>query len=167
MSLHRTSRTPQGPGLFSGQHIPPIRASSGPAGLSSCASTPSPIIASLTNSPHLKMSSGAGMAPQSNMAVSPLHLPALSPRRQLLTNGKPQFQATQADGMAAPLTLKHKQQEFGDHFSSNPEKGRIVILESFKNGNDLSPPMSVHCQRVLSKIYVIQHQSQSSPSHAW
>lgn len=32
------------------------------------------------------------MAPQSNMAASPIHLPALSPRRQLLANGKPQFQ---------------------------------------------------------------------------
>ncbi|KAL6071374.1 hypothetical protein STEG23_006222 [Scotinomys teguina] len=70
------------------------------------------------------MSSGAGMAPQSSMAMSPVHLPALSPRRQLLTNGKPQFQATQTGGMAASLTTKPKQQEFGDPFSSNPEKGQ-------------------------------------------
>lgn len=139
MSLHRTARTPQGPGLLSGQHIPPIRAHSGPPGPSSCASTPSPTFGNLANNRHLKMSSGAGMAPQSNMAVSPIHLPALSPRRQLLTNGKPQFQATQTGGMAPSLTVKPKQQEFGDLFSSNPEKGRIVILESFKNGNVLSP----------------------------
>lgn len=140
MSLHRTSRTPQGPGLLSGQHIPPIRAHSGTPGPSSCASTPSPTIGSLANSLHLKMSSGAGMVPQSNMAMSPLHLPALSPRRQLLTNGKPRFQATQTGGMAASVTPQHKQQEFGDHFSSDPEKGRVIILESFKNGNVLSPP---------------------------
>nr|XP_006987512.1 zinc finger protein GLIS3 isoform X1 [Peromyscus maniculatus bairdii] len=125
MSLHRTARTPQGPGLLSGQHIPPIRAHSGPPGPSSCASTPSPTFGNLANNLHLKMSSGAGMAPQSNMAVSPIHLPALSPRRQLLTNGKPQFQATQTGGMAPSLTVKPKHQEFGDPFSSNPEKGAL------------------------------------------
>lgn len=65
------------------------------------------------------------MAAQSNMAVSPIHLPVLSPRRQLLTNGKPQFPATQARGMAASLTVKPKQQEFGDPFSPNPEKGPL------------------------------------------
>lgn len=65
------------------------------------------------------------MAPQSNMAASPIHLPALSPRRQLLANGKPQFQVTQAGVMAASHTLKPKQQEFGDPFSPNPEKGAL------------------------------------------
>lgn len=139
MSLHRPSRNPQGPGLLSGQHTPPIRAHPGTPGPSSCASLPSPAIGSLTNNLHLRMSSGAGMAAQSNMAVSPIHLPVLSPRRQLLTNGKPQFPVTQARGMAAPLTVKPKQQEFGDPFSPNPEKGRIVVLRSFKNGKSLSP----------------------------
>lgn len=134
MSLHRPSRNPQGPGLLSGQHTPPIRAHSGAPGPSSCASLPSPAIGSPANSLHLRMSSGAGIAAQSDVALSPIHLPALSPRRQLLTNGKPQFPATQGRGLAASLTVKPKQQEFGDPFSPNPEKGRIVILKSFKNG---------------------------------
>ncbi|XP_034503038.1 LOW QUALITY PROTEIN: zinc finger protein GLIS3 [Ailuropoda melanoleuca] len=125
MSLHRTSGTPQGPGMVSGQHIPPIRAHSGTPGPASCGSTASPAIGSLANSLHLKMPSGGGMAPQSNMAESPLHLPALSPRRQVLTNGKPRFQVTQAGGMSGPHTLKPKQQEFGSPFPPNPGKGAL------------------------------------------
>ncbi|XP_014683228.2 zinc finger protein GLIS3 isoform X1 [Equus asinus] len=125
MNLHRTSGTPQGPGMVSGQHIPPIRAHSGTPGPSSCGSTPSPAIGSLTNSLHLKMPSGGGMVPQSNMAESPIHLPALSPRRQVLTNGKPGYQVTQAGGMSGPHTLKPKQQEFGNPFPPNPGKGAL------------------------------------------
>ncbi|XP_044121909.1 zinc finger protein GLIS3 isoform X1 [Neovison vison] len=125
MSLHRTSGTPQGPGMVSGQHIPPIRAHSGTPGPSSCGSTASPALGSLANSLHLKMPSGGGMAPQSNMAESPLHLPALSPRRQVLTNGKPRFHVTQAGGMSGPHTLKPKQQEFGSPFPPNPGKGAL------------------------------------------
>lgn len=146
MSLHRTSRTPQGPGLLGSQHIPPIRAHSGTPCPSSCASTPSPTIGSLANSLHLKMSSGAGMAPQSTMATSPIHLPALSPRRQLLAHGKPQFQA---GVMTASNTIKPKQQEFGDPFSSNPEKGRIVTLESLPKGN----VSFASCLLTASKFY--------------
>lgn len=81
------------------------------------------------------------MAPQSNMAASPIHLPALSPRRQLLANGKPQFQVTPAGVMAAPHTIKPKQQEFGDPFSPNPEKGRIVTWESLQKGNCFNLPL--------------------------
>ncbi|XP_027973094.1 zinc finger protein GLIS3 [Eumetopias jubatus] len=125
MSLHRTSGTPQGPGMVSGQYIPPIRAHSGTPGPSSCGSTASPAIGSLANSLHLKMPSGGGMAPQSNVAESPLHLPALSPRRQVLTNGKPRFQVTQAGGMSGPHNLKPKQQEFGSPFPPNPGKGAL------------------------------------------
>ncbi|XP_015449951.1 zinc finger protein GLIS3 isoform X4 [Pteropus alecto] len=125
MNLHRTSGTPQGPGMVSGQHIPPIRAHSGTPGPSSCSSTPSPAIGSLANSLHLKMPSGGGMVPQSNMAENPIHLPALSPRRQVLTNGKSRFQVTQAGGISGPHTLKPKQQEFGSHFPPNPGKGAL------------------------------------------
>lgn len=135
MNLHRTSGTPQGPGMVSGQHIPPIRAHSGTPGPSSCSSTPSPAIGSLANSLHLKMPSGGGMVPQSNMAENPIHLPALSPRRQVLTNGKSRFQVTQAGGISGPHTLKPKQQEFGSHFPPNPGKGRIVFLGSLKSEN--------------------------------
>lgn len=135
MSLHRTSGSPQGPGMVSGQHIPPIRAHSGTPGPSSCGSTLSSAIGSLANSLHLKMPSGGGLAPQSSMAESPLRLPALSPRRQVLTNGKPRFQVTQAGGMSGPHTLKPKHQEFGSPFPPNPGKGRIVFLGSFTSGN--------------------------------
>uniref|UniRef100_A0ABI7X6G8 C2H2-type domain-containing protein n=1 Tax=Felis catus TaxID=9685 RepID=A0ABI7X6G8_FELCA len=125
MSLHRTSGSPQGPGMVSGQHIPPIRAHSGTPGPSSCGSTLSSAIGSLANSLHLKMPSGGGLAPQSSMAESPLRLPALSPRRQVLTNGKPRFQVTQAGGMSGPHTLKPKHQEFGSPFPPNPGKGAL------------------------------------------
>nr|XP_019585489.1 PREDICTED: zinc finger protein GLIS3 isoform X1 [Rhinolophus sinicus]XP_019585500.1 PREDICTED: zinc finger protein GLIS3 isoform X1 [Rhinolophus sinicus]XP_019585509.1 PREDICTED: zinc finger protein GLIS3 isoform X1 [Rhinolophus sinicus] len=125
MNLQRTSGTPQGPGMVSGQHIPPIRAHSGTPGPPSCGSTPSPAIGSLANSLHLKMPSGGGMVPQSNMAESPIHLPALSPRRQVFTNGKSRFQVTQAGGMSGPNTLKPKQQEFGSLFPPNPGKGAL------------------------------------------
>ncbi|XP_057403694.1 zinc finger protein GLIS3 isoform X1 [Balaenoptera acutorostrata] len=125
MNLHRTSGTPQGPGMVSGQHIPPIRAHSGTPGPSSCGSTPSPAIGSLANSLHLKMPSGGGMAPQSNMNESPIHLPALSPRRQVLTSGKPRFQVTQTGGMSGPHTLKPKQQEFGSPFPPKSGKGAL------------------------------------------
>lgn len=125
MSLHRTSGTPQGPGMVSGQHIPPIRTHSGTPGPSSCGNTPSPAIGNLANSLHLKMPSGGGMAPQSNMNESPIHLPALSPRRQVLTNGKPRFQVTQAGGISGPHSLKPKQQEFGNPFPPNPGKGAL------------------------------------------
>ncbi|XP_054583286.1 zinc finger protein GLIS3 [Eptesicus fuscus] len=125
MNLHRISGTPQGPGMVSGQHIPPIRAHSGTPGPSSCGSAPSSGIGSLANSLHLKMPLGGGMVPQSNMAESPIHLPALSPRRQVLTNGKSRFQVTQAGGMSGPHTLMPKQKEFGSPFPPNPGKGAL------------------------------------------
>ncbi|XP_069891765.1 zinc finger protein GLIS3 [Dipodomys merriami] len=124
MSLHRTPGT-QGPGMVSGQHIPPIRAHSGTPGPLSYGSTPSPALGSLASNFHLKMSSGGGMAPQNNVAESPIHLPALSPRRQVLTNGKPRFQVTQAGGMSGSHTLKPKQQECGSPFPPNPGKGAL------------------------------------------
>lgn len=136
MNLHRTSGTPQGPGMVNGQHIAPIRAHSGTPGPSSCSSTSSPAVGSLANSLHLKMPSGGGMVPQSNMAENPIHLPALSPRRQVLTNGKSRFQVTQAGGISGPHTLKPKQQEFGNHFPPNPGKGRTVFLGSLKSENN-------------------------------
>ncbi|XP_008070239.1 zinc finger protein GLIS3 isoform X1 [Carlito syrichta] len=125
MNLHRTLVTPQGPGMVSGQHILPIRAHSGTPGPSPCGSTPSPAIGSLANSLPLKMPSGRGMASQNNMTESPIHLPALSPRRQVLTNGKPRFQVAQSGGMSGSHTLKPKQQEFGSPFPPNLGKGAL------------------------------------------
>ncbi|XP_055962897.1 zinc finger protein GLIS3 isoform X1 [Sorex fumeus] len=124
MNLLRSSGTPQGPGIVSGHHIPPLRAHSGTPGPSSCGSIASPAVGNLANSLHLKMPLGGGMA-QSNMAESPIHLPALSPRRQVLTNGKPRFQVTQTGGMSGTHTLKPKHQEFGSPFPSDPGKGAL------------------------------------------
>ena len=163
MNLQRTSGTPQGPGMVSGQHIPPIQAHSGTPGPSSCGSTTSSAIGSLANSLHLKMPSGGGMAPQSNVTESPIHLPALSPRRQVLTSGKPRFQVTQAGGMSGPHTLKPKQQEFGSPFPPNSGKGRIVFLGSFKSGHCC---FSLPCLFSASKSYGNIHDSVSgSKSH--
>lgn len=131
MSLHRTAGNTQGPGMLSGQHGPPLRGHSGTPGPVSCGSTASPAIGSLANSLHLKMPCGEGMAPQNNMVESPIHLPALSPRRQVLTSGKPRYQVTQAGGLSGSHTLKPKQQEFGNPFPSNPGKGRILFLHFF------------------------------------
>ncbi|XP_028911269.1 zinc finger protein GLIS3 isoform X1 [Ornithorhynchus anatinus] len=125
LSHHRTSGTPQGPGMINGQQIPPLRIHSGTPCPSSNVSTPSPAIGNLANSLHLKMPLGGGVAPQSNLADSPIHLPALSPRRQVVTNGKPQFQAPQLPGMPPPHSLKSKQQEFGNPFPTNSVKGGL------------------------------------------
>jgi zinc finger protein GLIS1/3 len=103
------------------------------------------------------MSSGGGMAPQ-NMTDSLIHLPALSPRRQVLTNGKPRFQVTQAGGMSGSHTLKPKQQEFGSPFTPNPGKGRIVFLGSFKSENYF---FSLPCPVPERKFYRKIHNSMS------
>lgn len=153
MNLYRISGTPQGPGMVSGQHIPPIRAHSGAPGPSSCGSAPSPGIGSLANSLHLKMPLGGGMVPQNNMAESPIHLPALSPGRQVLTNGKSRFQVTQAGGMSGPHTLMPKQKEFGSPFPPNPGKGRIVFLGSFKSRKYFFLPLLPPPRRSFGKIH--------------
>ncbi|XP_007937575.1 zinc finger protein GLIS3 [Orycteropus afer afer] len=127
MNLHRTSGAPQGPGMASVPHIPPLRTHSGTPGPSSCGNSPSPALGNLANSLHLKMPSGGGMAPQGNMAENPIHLPALSPRRQVLTNGKPRFEVTQAGGMAGPHPLKSKLQEFGRPFPPDLGKGALAF----------------------------------------
>ncbi|XP_075415993.1 zinc finger protein GLIS3 isoform X1 [Tenrec ecaudatus] len=125
MNLHRTAGPPQGPGMASGPHIPTLRAHVGTPIPSPCGTSPSPALGSFTNSLHLKMPTGGGTASQGSMGESPLHLPALSPRRQALTNGKPRFQATQAGGLAGPHLLKAKQQEFGRPFPPNLGKGAL------------------------------------------
>lgn len=159
MNLHWISGTPQGPGMVSGQHIPPIQAHSGTPGPSSCGSAPSPGIGSLANSLHLKMPLGGGMVPQSNMAESPIHLPALSPRRQVLTNGKSRFQVTQTGGMSGPHTLMPKQKEFGSPFPPNLGKGRTVFLGSFKSGKYFVLSLVPSPRRSYGKI----HDSVSRP----
>ncbi|XP_006863808.1 PREDICTED: zinc finger protein GLIS3 [Chrysochloris asiatica] len=131
MNLHRTSGA--GPRMASGPHIPPLHVPSGTPGPASCVSSPSPALGGLTNDLHLKMSSGGGLAPQGNIVDSPIHLPALSPRRQVLTNGKPQFPATQVTGLTGPHPLKPKQPEFGGPFPPNLGKGALGYSSQCKS----------------------------------
>ncbi|KYO20836.1 zinc finger protein GLIS3 [Alligator mississippiensis] len=67
---------------------------------------------------------GGGVAPQSNITDGTIHLPALSPRRQVVTNGKPLFQVPQTPGLPAPQSLKPKQQEYGNN-STSTVKGSL------------------------------------------
>ncbi|XP_006881378.1 PREDICTED: zinc finger protein GLIS3 [Elephantulus edwardii] len=125
MNLQRMAGGPPGSGMASGPHILPLHTHSRTPDPSACSSSPSPALESLANSLHLKMSSGGRLAPQGSMAESPIHLPALSPQRQVLTNGKPRFQTTPAGGLAGPQSLKAKQQEFGRPFP--PQHGRGAL----------------------------------------
>ncbi|XP_060093367.1 zinc finger protein GLIS3 isoform X2 [Heteronotia binoei] len=123
---HRTKSTPHSPGMINGQQIPPIRVHTGTPSSSSNSNTPSPAIGSLSTSLHLKTSLGGGVAPQSNITDSNIHFPALSPRRQMVTNGKPLFHIPQPPGLPAPQSLKPKQQEFGNSFPVSTVKGSIT-----------------------------------------
>nr|XP_056722840.1 zinc finger protein GLIS3-like [Euleptes europaea] len=120
---HQTKSTPHSPGMINGQQIPPIRVSAGTPSSSSNSNTPSPAIGSLSTSLHLKTFLGGGVTPQSNVNDSNIHFPALSPRRQMITNGKPLFHIPQAPGLPAPQSLKPKQQEFGNSFPISTVKG--------------------------------------------
>ncbi|XP_077201041.1 zinc finger protein GLIS3 isoform X2 [Paroedura picta] len=123
---HRTKSTSQSPGMINGQQIPPIRVYAGIPSSSSNSNTPSPAIGSLSTSLHLKTSLGGGVAPQSNVTDSNIHFPALSPRRQMVTNWKPVFHTPQAPGLPAPQSLKPKLQEFGNSFPISTVKGNVT-----------------------------------------
>ncbi|KAM9331135.1 zinc finger protein GLIS3 [Gastrophryne carolinensis] len=114
---HRATGTPQGPGMISGQQIPPIRVHTGTPCPSSNSATPSPANGNL----YLKMPLGGGVAPQTS--ESTIHLPALSPRRQVITNGKPVFQVPQAPNLQPSSSSKPKQQEYGLPFPTSCLKG--------------------------------------------
>lgn len=121
---HWTTGIPHGPKMISGQQIPPIRVHAGMPCPSSNSSTPSPAIGNLSASLHLKMPLGGGVVPQSNIIDSTIHLPALSPGKQVVTNGKPLLQVPQLPGLPAPQSLKPKQQEFGNTFSPCTGEGK-------------------------------------------
>ncbi|XP_075582244.1 zinc finger protein GLIS3 isoform X2 [Pelecanus crispus] len=122
---HRTTGIPHGPRMISGQQIPPIRVHAGKPYPSSNSSTPSTAIGNLSASLHLKMPLGGGVAPQSDITDSTIHFPALSPRKQVLTNGKPLLQVPQPPGLPAPQSLKPKQQELGNTFSPCTGEGGL------------------------------------------
>lgn len=144
---HRTSGTPHGPGMINGQQIPPIRVQAGTPCPSLNSSTPSPAIGNLSSSLHLKMPLGGGVAPQSNITDGTIHLPALSPRRQVVTNGKPLFQVPQTPGLPAPQSLKPKQQEYGNN-STSTVKGRINFLMLLKIPFFYDPSFSCYHMRI-------------------
>ncbi|KAG8455195.1 hypothetical protein GDO86_001405 [Hymenochirus boettgeri] len=116
---HRTAGISQAPGMISGQQIPPIRVQTGTPCPSSNSATPSPANGSL----YIKMPMGGGVAPQSS--ESSIHLPALSPRRQVITNGKPLFQVPQPPNLQTSCLSKPKHQEFGAAFPANCFKGSL------------------------------------------
>lgn len=126
---HRTKSTSHSSGMINGQQIPPIRVYAGTPSSSSNSNTPSPAIGSLSTSLHLKTSLGGGVAPQSNVTESNIHFPALSPRRQMVTNGKPLL--PQPLGLPAAQSLKPKLQEFGNNFPINTVKGRTPLTPNF------------------------------------
>ncbi|XP_062984624.1 zinc finger protein GLIS3 [Elgaria multicarinata webbii] len=120
---HRTTNTPHRPGMINGQQILPIRVHAGTPCSSSNSSTPN---GNLPANAHLKTSPGGNAAPQSNAIDCNIHFPALSPRRQMVTNGKPLFQVPQAPGLTAPQFLKPKPQEFGNSFTTSTVKGELA-----------------------------------------
>jgi len=150
---HRTTDIPHGPRMSSGQQIPSIRVHAETPCLSSSSSTPSPDIGNLSASPHLKMPLGGGVAPQSNIIDSTLHLPALSPRKPVVTNGKPLLQVPQPPGLPAPQSLKPKPQEFGNSFSPCTGEGKTPF--SVAIDNSISSPIS-RTQMVLVLVDGIQ-----------
>lgn len=119
---HRTSGTPQGPGMINGQQIPPIRVHAGTPCPTSNSSTPSPATGNL----YLKMPMVGGVTPQSTSADGSTHFPALSPWRQVLTNGKPVFQVPQHLGHPTQLGSKPKHQGFGNTLPVSSLKGGLV-----------------------------------------
>ncbi|XP_066473247.1 zinc finger protein GLIS3 [Tiliqua scincoides] len=123
---HRTTSTPHRPVLINGQQIPPLRVHVGTPCSSSTSSTTSPTIGNISTNLHLKASLGGGIVPQNNVTESNIHFPALSPRRQIVTNGKPLFQVSQPPGLPASQFLKPKQQEFGNSCTTSTIKGGLA-----------------------------------------
>uniref|UniRef100_A0A803XRD6 Uncharacterized protein n=1 Tax=Meleagris gallopavo TaxID=9103 RepID=A0A803XRD6_MELGA len=79
---------------------------------SSDSSSPSPAIGNMFTGVHSKRHLAGEVGPQSLVINSTIHLPALRPRRQVVTNGKPLLQGP------GPQSLMTKQQEFGNHLGA-------------------------------------------------
>ncbi|KAM6468353.1 zinc finger protein GLIS3 isoform 1-T2 [Liasis olivaceus] len=123
---HRTTCTPHRPGMVNAQQIPSIKLHIETPSASSNSSTPGPAIGNLPATSHLKTSLGGGVTHQSSAIDCNIHFPALSPRRQMVTNGKPLFHFPQPPGVTAPQLLKPKEQEFGNKFTTSTVKGAFV-----------------------------------------
>nr|XP_025956287.1 zinc finger protein GLIS3 [Dromaius novaehollandiae] len=129
----RTTGLPYGPGTISGQQISPVRVHAGAPCPSSHSGALRPTVGNSSASRHLKMPLGGGFAPQSNIIDSTIPLPVLSPRRQVVTNGKPFFQVLQPPGLPAPQTLKPKLQDLGNAFSPCTGKGGLGYGPQYKS----------------------------------
>ncbi|XP_072137867.1 zinc finger protein GLIS3-like isoform X1 [Mobula birostris] len=123
---HRGTRTPQGPALINGQQIPPIRIQTETPCPSSNSATPSPAAGMLANNMHRKLSMNGCQHPtatpqNTSMPENGIHLPALSPRRQVVS--KPIFPVSQPAGHSTPLSSKPKSMEFGSILANSNVKG--------------------------------------------
>ncbi|XP_039220400.1 zinc finger protein GLIS3 isoform X2 [Crotalus tigris] len=130
---HRTTCTPHRPGMVNVQQYPSIKLHIEAPSVSSNSSTPGPPIGNLLTPSHLKTSLGGGVAHQSNAVDCNIHFPALSPKRQMVTNGKSLFHVPQPPGVTTPQFLKPKEQEFGNKFTTSTVKGAFVYGSQCKS----------------------------------
>ncbi|XP_043574613.1 zinc finger protein GLIS3-like isoform X4 [Chiloscyllium plagiosum] len=164
---HRASGTPQGSALISGQQIPPIIIQTETPCPSSNSATPSPATGMLANNMHPKLFLNGCQHPtvtpqNSSMPENAIHLPALSPRRHVVT--KHTFQVPQPLGHPTSLSSKPKQTEFGGIFSNSSIKGSSEFGPQCKaigksTSNNLvvtSSPMTVQRTGLLSNQTIIQ-----------
>ncbi|XP_060125143.1 zinc finger protein GLIS3 isoform X1 [Zootoca vivipara] len=125
---HWTTSTPHSrPGVVNGQQIPSLRVHAGTPCSSPSGSTPSPAMGNLSTNSHLKTSLGGGVAPQSNVTHSNIHFTALSPRRQMVTNGKALYHTPQPPALPTPQIVKPKQQEHGNSLMTSTVKGGLAF----------------------------------------
>lgn len=82
---HQTRGIPHVLVLFSGQDIPRIRVHAELPYPSSCSNSPSPAIGNTFTGVHSKIPLAGGLGPRSLIINSTIHLPALRPRRQVVT----------------------------------------------------------------------------------
>ncbi|XP_054034201.1 zinc finger protein GLIS3 [Dryobates pubescens] len=141
---HWTSGIPHGPGMISRQQIPPIKVHVGTPCPSSNSLTLSPDIGNLSAILHLKMPLGGGVAPESNT----IHLPALSPKKQAFTNGKPLLQVPQPPGLSASQSLKQKKQGFGNTFSPCTDEGGLGYGPPYKSVEKQCDNVTSHPMRI-------------------
>ncbi|XP_069783325.1 zinc finger protein GLIS3-like [Narcine bancroftii] len=128
---HRRTGTPQGSALINGQQIPPIRIQAETPCSSSNSATPSPAAGMLANNMHRKLSVNGCQHPtatplNTNIPENAIHLPALSPRRQVVSKHTFQVPPPPPNHSTA-LPSKPKSVEFGGIFLNSSVKGNPVF----------------------------------------
>ncbi|XP_070598694.1 zinc finger protein GLIS3 isoform X1 [Erythrolamprus reginae] len=131
----------------------------GPSAYSN-SNTLGPAIGNLSTCSHLKTTLEGGVAHQSNALDCNIHLPALSPKRQMVTNGKSFFHVPQHPGVTTPQFLKPKEQEYGNKFTASTVKGAFVCGSQCKSVGKNS------CNNLIitSSPMVVQRLGSLSPS---